>query len=209
MRRAGLLFAAVAAAASLQAQIALTPTTETIELDGAQLREQVMPDGQTKIHFSLPEGWQVVSGLPGAMVLGDTVNGGTIKVFALNGEVPATFAALRGILSTRPLPPGSTVTGAAGDFVPAPVLAQMPTWENTTTYSFVQRERIRSTLVLPLKKSQLHFVVDEAAEKFGAVHAQLMGLLYSLYWEDTSVLAPGPMAGDPSGTPPAAPVPPR
>ena len=102
-------------AGTLPAQIALTPKEVTVELDGAQIREQAMPDGKTRIHFNLPEGWRVASSSATQMKLASEDGRDEIEVNVINGQVPTTFDELRKIIAARPLPAEATIRGGSGE----------------------------------------------------------------------------------------------
>ena len=172
----------------VRAEISLTPTYSVRELEGCKFPQLEFRDGNKKITYEPPPGWQAMA--RDSQTLGLTPPGKDmvsvkIKFFPTQGRLVLDEAQLQHFKDTaNQLLPEESKIMAEPTVIPSPLLLNgHPTCE-VDVYFALHSQRFRmSVLFVDLGESQLRFSLISRPGDFDELHKAFRASWYSWQWE--------------------------
>lgn len=189
VRSVAVVAALIVAVGFVQAEINLTPSHTVRELEGCKFPQLEFRDGQRKITYEPPPGWQAIA--RDTQTLGLTPPGkemvsAKIKFFPTQGRLILDEEQLQRFKDTADqlLPPESRLM-AEPKVTPAPLLLSgYPTCE-IDLYFVLHSQRFRmSVLFVDLGETQLRFSLISRPGDFEELHKAFRSSWYSWQWAE-------------------------
>jgi hypothetical protein len=191
IRSLALVAILASALGSLRAEISLTPTYSVRELEGCKFPQLEFRDGNKKITYEPPAGWQAVardSQTLGLSPAGKDMVSAKIKFLPTQGRLVLDEAQLQHFKDTanQLVPPESRIMAEPTVTASPLLLSGYPTCE-IDLYFVLHSQRFRmSVLFVDLGESQLRFSLISRPGDFEELHKAFRASWYSWQWSAES-----------------------
>jgi hypothetical protein len=172
---------------SAQAEIDLTPTLSTRELEGCKFRQLEFQDGKTRVTYEPPAGWDYLPAGANGLILHpkDEVEADAkIEIASIAGKPgfdEARMKALKaGMLSM--LPKDSREVEIEEPKMNGILINGHPTCELVVTFVLFAQTFQNSILYVDLGQSEIHFKLSCLKSDFGALHKAFAQSWYTWQW---------------------------